>query len=171
MRRKMNKGIRWNMRAVLTVLVGMVGVHCSVLLNAGPDDYPKPVLYELTDTVIYYGRAAQRGEKDSLPTIIFLPKLPVRGLSYREIVSRFGSDAIYFRLDEGPAYAFPYRWSRFPRIIAEKCKELDEKTIYRTDIYYRDGTGDVLVLWIYEEEGDIRILWGMRVNPTGFNLE
>ena len=166
----MNKGIRWNMRAVLTLLVGMVGVHCSVLLNAGPDGYPKPVLYELTDTVIYYGRAAQMGE-DSLPVIIYLPNLPIRDLSYREIIDLFGTEAVDGKDDGYPAYSIPYFWDRFPRVIAEKCAKLDEKYVYRVYIHYRDGSGDYLLLWVYEEDNDVKVLWGLRAHPTRFNFD
>ena len=170
MRRKMNKKKLWNMRSVLISFLGILGVHCSVLLNAGPDGYPKPELYELTDTVIYYGRAARMGE-DSLPKVIYLPNLPIRDMSFREIIDQFGTKSVDGKDDGYPAYSISYYWNRFPRVVAEKCDELDEKYVYRVYIRYQDGSGDFLLLWVYEEDNDVKVLWGLRANPTVFNFE
>lgn len=128
--------------------------------------YPYPELYEIPDTTIYSHAPV---DIDSGFVIIPIENLPIRNYSFKQIMEQFGSEAMHFKAYENPAEDFPYQWSSLPRAVAEKCDNLGAKTIYKYRIAYKDSD-DVLLLWVYEEDNDVKILWGLRTNPEEFNI-
>lgn len=124
-------------------------------------------LYEVPDTIIYSTIGKSRKGRALIP----IDNLPVRNLSYYEIIRKFGGDAILQKRDITYADSFPLCWSCFPRSVAEKCYSLGcDVLIYLIEISYRDASGDSLVLWVYNENEEVKILWGIRTNPACFNL-
>ena len=123
-------------------------------------------LYEVPDTMIY--RAV--GKNGKYGTSISIENLPIRNLSYHEIIRKFGGDAILDKRDVISAKSFPRPWKSLPRSVAEKCYSLGEDVkIYLIEISYRDDSGDSLVLWVYNENEEVKILWGLRANYASFN--
>ena len=132
------------------------------------DYYSYPELYEIPDTIIY---GAAPVNVDSGSIIIPFQNLPIRDKSYLEIIDLFGPESVSLKGDWYPASSLPYQWSSYPRDVAEKCDSLGEKQVYRVDLAYDDGSDDYLLLWVYEDNNDVQILWGLRANPMEFNIE
>lgn len=129
--------------------------------------YRSVELYEVPDTIIYSTIGKSRKGRALIP----IENLPVRNLSYYEIIRKFGGDAVVLKRDVGDANSFPRCWSCFPRSVAEKCYSLGgDVQLYLIGISYRDASGDLLVLWVYNENEEVKILWGIRTNPACFNL-
>ena len=125
-------------------------------------------LYEIPDTIIY-GPAPVNVDSGSI--IIPFQNLPIRDMSYLEIIESLGKESVVQKGDWYPASSLPYQWSSYPRDVAEKCDSLGEKQVYRVDLAYDDGSDDYLLLWVYEDNNDVQILWGLRANPMEFNIE
>lgn len=124
--------------------------------------YPPTILYEIQDTIIT-GPAPIYGENWD-DYIIPLENLPIRNLSYRQILKEFGSDAVEYKGYGRVAEDVPDSFDRFPRRTAEKCHSLGRKPIYYIHLSYKDGSKDTLILIVYLEDDEIKVLWGYRIN-------
>lgn len=120
--------------------------------------YRRPELYEIPDTII------DGAAPDDVYAEIPLQNLPIRDLSYREIIDLFGTESVEGKSYVMTANSFPSSWESFPRIIEEKCDSLSKKNITEVRLRYNDGSRDYLILWVYEDDDDMQILWGVRVN-------
>lgn len=120
--------------------------------------YRRSELYEIPDTII------DGPAPDEVDVIIPLQNLLIRDLLYREIIDLFSKDSVVGKRHGWPANSIPSSWKSFPRIIEEKCNSLGEKYVTQVRLRYDDGSRDYLILWVYEDNDDMHILWGVRVN-------
>lgn len=159
-RNKILKRILWTI--LIITLVPLVSMIMEMAHKEWLDwKYPYGVceteFYEVSDTIIQ----TPAGGIDAIP----LQNLPVRNLSFGEIMQRFGSRAVVRKEAECYASGLPYIWSRFPRETAEKCAALGNKQIYSIELQYDDGSDEILTLFVYESLNEIQILWGYRNYP------
>ena len=98
--------------------------------------------------------------------IIPLENLPVRNLSYRDIIRQFGNDALSMKMEHCEAEMLPYKWSIIPTEVVRKCESLGKRELFAVALDYDDNSDDKLVLLVYEEDEDVRILWGFRTKSV-----
>lgn len=159
-------------RILLTILLTIFGIPTLLCLVSGVAEtvriarykrkYPfgesiHTEFYEVSDTIIQTPVSI-----DDIP----LQNLPVRDLSFGEIMQRFGSSAVCYKKAVCKAYQLPdfLELLRFPRETAEKCSALGNKQVYEIELQYDDGSNDSLELFVYESLNEIQILWGYRAN-------
>lgn len=164
MKRKLLKTVMWTVLGLVGLII-VVEVGDAIYLRwKYPEEFSyencnrRSELYEIPDTII------DGPAPDDVDVIIPLQNLPIRDLSYREIIDLFGKDSVVGKRHGWPANSIPSSWKSFPRIIEEKCNSLGEKYVTQVRLRYDDSSRDYLILWVYEDNDDMHILWGVRVN-------
>lgn len=130
------------------------------------DYYGNPIKpYKELDTV-YYGPAKSN-------TKIPLSQLPIKNLSFKQILKEFGTDSLIIKTkggamiegDDKVRSLTSHSIDSIPEMLYNNCKRYIKSnySYYEYVFSYHDGSNDYLQLFVIRDSSDIKILWGYRV--------